>query len=294
MKKNKILLLIILLILTFSAAAQNYPEIKELKSKNILFSQYQDEISISNINIKKGIPTQVNFYEYTVQNSDNIFTISSRCCLIYDTIATANNIEDSSTNIQNKKIILPTVQGIFIPVKPENSMEILLYEEYKNDLKASPLYFIKNRQYYFLQGQRFTPAQRAFFVDAGMKYPLEESVLTSSFGMRISPISGKWKFHNGIDLAAPLGTPVYACKNGTISKIVLMDPTYGNYIVINHSNGMTSLYAHLSEILVTKGQDVRVGHTIGKVGTTGASTGPHLHFEISINNKSTNPEDIIK
>lgn len=287
---------IFVIILTFQFLnvifSQNYPQISELKSSNFLFSQYQDEILIANKNSSLEKPNTVNFYEYTAKNTDTIFTISSRCCILYDTIATINNIEESMQNLEGKTIILPTVQGLFIPENPKTNLEIILYKEFQNVLETNNTqkYIIHNQTYFFLPGKKFTPAQRAYFVNTGMKLPLEKSIITSSFGMRESPITGKWKFHNGIDMAAPLGTPVFACKNGTVQEIGLLDPTYGNYIILKHTNSMTSFYAHLDEILVVKKQEIKSGQTIGKVGTTGASTGPHLHFELRINGQATNPE----
>ncbi|MCR5606875.1 MAG: M23 family metallopeptidase, partial [Treponema sp.] len=118
--------------------------------------------------------------------------------------------------------------------------------------------------------------------------PLAKSVLTSPFGMRNSPISGKWKMHTGIDLAAPVGSEVYACKSGKVISCVVGNATFGNYIILQHDNKMTSVYAHLSKMFVSKGQMVSKGAHIANVGLTGMTTGPHLHFEIRVNG---NPQD---
>ena len=141
---------------------------------------------------------------------------------------------------------------------------------------------------------RFTATTRAFFIDSNILMPLEKSNITSDYGMRISPISGNWKFHKGIDLGASEGTPVYACKNGKVVVCVKNDKTFGNYIILSHSDGMTSVYAHLSKINVKKDEIIRKGYQIGNVGSTGAVTGPHLHFEIRKNGIATNPFDMIK
>lgn len=86
---------------------------------------------------------------------------------------------------------------------------------------------------------------------------------------------------------------MYACKGGTVSLAVRNDAIFGNYIIISHSGGLTSVYAHLSKISVRQGQTVRSGQTIGEVGQTGAATGPHLHFEIRRNGKATDPEELL-
>ena len=126
-----------------------------------------------------------------------------------------------------------------------------------------------------------------------MQLPLSKKIVTSGFGYRVSPITGKWKFHAGIDLAAPEGTEVYACKQGKVKTAAYSD-IYGNYIVLSHNNSTTSLYAHLSQILVQKNESVATGQKIGLTGTTGASTGPHLHFEVRENGTPMDPSKMIK
>lgn len=112
--------------------------------------------------------------------------------------------------------------------------------------------------------------------------------LTSGFGKRIHPVTGQSSFHTGIDLANSSGTSVMASRNG---KVVFAGPqgTYGNFIIVRHSDGMESAYAHLSAILVSVGQSVTQGEQIGRMGTTGRSTGPHLHFEIRNHGTAVNP-----
>lgn len=112
--------------------------------------------------------------------------------------------------------------------------------------------------------------------------------ITSAYGYRIHPITGLSQFHTGIDIAASSGTPVKATRGGQ----VIMRQSYGGYgncIIIDHGNGISSLYAHLSGYNVSLGQNVSQGQVIGYIGSTGASTGPHLHFEIRVNGSHTNP-----
>lgn len=117
--------------------------------------------------------------------------------------------------------------------------------------------------------------------------------VTSPFGNRWHPILRKYSFHSGTDVGAPSGTPVVAANTGTVI-IAGWNNAYGNYIVINHGGGQTTLYAHLSKINVKKGASVSRGDKIGAVGSTGWSTGPHLHFEISIDGKNVNPMSYFK
>ena len=117
--------------------------------------------------------------------------------------------------------------------------------------------------------------------------------ISSSFGWRNHPLSGERKFHYGIDFAAPEGTPIYAYKAGLV-KFAQWKGGYGITTIINHGAGKKTLYAHASELTVKEGEKVEKGQMIGKVGSTGASTAPHLHFEVLINDKPVNPRPYIK
>lgn len=118
------------------------------------------------------------------------------------------------------------------------------------------------------------------------------SRISSLFGTRIHPITGEEIFHKGIDIAASQGSPVYAYANGTIIYAGWKSG-YGNFIAIDHGNGMVSRYGHLSAIYVSVGQQVAVRQRIGAVGSTGVSTGPHLHFEVLINGAFKNPQNYL-
>lgn len=124
------------------------------------------------------------------------------------------------------------------------------------------------------------------------QWPLPEAfAISSGFGERVDPITGERSFHTGTDIAAPAGTPILAAADGTVTVANGTDPWgggYGYYIKIGHGNSIETLYAHCSAICVTPGQTVRQGEVIGYVGSTGNSTGNHLHFEISINGERVN------
>ncbi len=115
------------------------------------------------------------------------------------------------------------------------------------------------------------------------------TLVTSPFGWRIHPIFQTEKYHSGIDVAANEGTPIYAADSGTVQTAVYSS-SYGNYVVINHGNTYTTLYAHMSSMAVSQGQTVNKGDVIGYVGSTGWSTGPHLHYEISYGGANIDPE----
>lgn len=110
-------------------------------------------------------------------------------------------------------------------------------------------------------------------------WPSKATRISSTFGGREDPFTTKSAFHTGIDLAAPWGTPVYAGADGTVTKAEYYGG-YGKAIIIRHSNSYKTLYGHLSEIMVEVGDQVKKGDRIGSIGSTGRSTGPHLHYEI--------------
>lgn len=119
------------------------------------------------------------------------------------------------------------------------------------------------------------------------------TVSTRGFGYRMHPIKKVMKFHSGQDFGAATGTPVGASADG-VAYVRWDADGYGKYVIINHPNGMSTLYAHLSEVLVAKGQNVTKGDEIGLVGSTGGSTGPHLHFEIRTNGQYLDPMKFLK
>ncbi len=120
------------------------------------------------------------------------------------------------------------------------------------------------------------------------KYPIVDGWYSSNFGYRIDPFTGMQSMHEGIDFPAGTGTPIVAAASG---KVVFADwhPQYGKMIEIDHGNGLVSRYAHASVLLVKEGDLVVAGQRIAAVGTTGRSTGPHLHFEVRLNGTPQNP-----
>ena len=127
------------------------------------------------------------------------------------------------------------------------------------------------------------------YVGGEMAWPVPGYTrITSEFGMRTHPITGVYKLHTGTDIGAPLGTPFIAANDGVVVKAGCNN-AYGNMVMINHGGGVSTLYAHGSEILVQVGQEVKRGEEVLKVGSTGYSTGPHAHFEVRINGQYVNP-----
>jgi len=119
--------------------------------------------------------------------------------------------------------------------------------------------------------------------------PVMTAEFTSGFGSRDDPFRHGAAFHPGIDLAAPYGTPVYATADGTVLRAGWNNGGYGNLVEIDHGRGIVTRYGHMSAILVSAGDHVRRGQQVGRVGSTGRSTGNHLHYEVRIDNTPVNP-----
>ena len=151
-------------------------------------------------------------------------------------------------------------------------------------------FWAKTADAYAAGGQIFVP----FGVSSGLlAWPLSiAGSLTSGFGYRTDPFTGEQKFHGGIDIGAPHGTPILASADGLITVANGTDPWgggYGYYVIASHGNGYETLYGHCSSICVTTGQEVRKGEVIAYVGSTGNSTGNHLHFEVRYGGQKVDP-----
>ena len=141
-------------------------------------------------------------------------------------------------------------------------------------------------------GKDTTPSTQAPS-SSGWVSPVSSYRLTSPFGMRLHPIQKVWKMHNGVDMAAPQGTPIYAAKAGKVTTTSYQAGGAGYYVSINHGDGFSSIYMHMTHYIVSPGQYVSAGQVIGYVGSTGGSTGPHLHFGISYNGTYVNPMNYV-
>lgn len=172
--------------------------------------------------------------------------------------------------------------------EPVRTGKVLSAEFTNGDKNYQALWFQEPGQkggYYGLDGKSL---KRAY-----LAAPVAYSRKTSGMGMRLHPIFQTLQKHNGVDYAAPSGTPTYTVGDGVVD-FAGVQGGYGNMVIVRHANGHSTVYAHLSRIQVRKGQVVTQGQVIGNVGSTGWSTGPHLHFEFRINGVYTDPQRVIQ
>ncbi len=273
------------------------PEIESISPSraNVVFKDFNSIVESNSKKVAAGRQPEIMFFRYTNNERFTFQGVASRTCINQETLATLNQIENAQDDVKGRTFILPVVNGLFIPIdKGINSLEVLLQENYSTQTLTKEIiyYNINGRDYLFLQGKRFQPTERAYFLDSALRLPLDSNTfwVSSEFGKRKNPFSGEMKNHNGIDLAAEEGTPVYAIKDGAAYACIENDAEFGNYVILSHDQGkMTSVYAHLSKITVDRYQSVKKGTVIGYVGQTGMATGPHLHFEIRQGGKAEDP-----
>ena len=133
-----------------------------------------------------------------------------------------------------------------------------------------------------------TDRQRQGVMEIPSGKPVSNFTLTSTYGSRSDPFNGHRRMHNGLDMAGPMGTPIYATADGIVGRAQWVNG-YGNFIEVNHGGGMQTRFGHLSQLLVQQGARVEKGQLIGRMGSTGRSTGSHLHYEVRIDGRPVNP-----
>ncbi|HQB87503.1 MAG TPA: peptidoglycan DD-metalloendopeptidase family protein [Treponemataceae bacterium] len=292
---------VVLVITSVMLAAQEnyrYPEITTLSSGNPLFRQYQDDVSAARMAIAAGKTPELHLYRYRAGTDENLLGIAARCSVPYDALASLNRIESRDVSIAGRMLLLPSIPALYLPERGNNRLEQLLLSSFDPDISGIFSFTLheadgSSRTVFCLPDSGFDGTVRAFFLTPTFRFPLPEGMVTSTFGMRKNPITGNMVFHKGVDLAAPYGTPVLACADGTAISTGY-NAIHGYYIILRHEGNRESLYGHLSERKIELHDMVKSGTIIGNVGSTGQSTGPHLHFEIHENGVPKNPAGFIQ
>lgn len=279
--------------------AKKAPRINSLQNsdKDFMLKQFDDEMEENRRLLASGKAAIPSFYAYTVRDGDTLLDLASRLCARYDSFSIVNGIFCADEFIAGKTLLIPTMDGLFVPLEEKSgasALEILLQKNRLPLLEESPhlRYNIDGKNFAFFPGEKFSSTERAFFLDTGLRLPVKGYRISSRYGQRDNPFGGgKVQFHKGVDMAVPEGSSVFACKGGRVLGCG-ENRVYGKWIQIDHGGGMTSFYAHLSLVQdgIKRGKVVRAGDLIAKSGSTGQVTGPHLHFEIRLNGSAVNPE----
>ena len=234
---------------------------------------------------------------YKVKSGDSVSKIAAAFSVSMDAIVASNGITNARALREGEVLRIPNMDGIPYTVKNGDSLsgisqtmgvplEAILDA---NDIQSDK---ISAGATLFLPGARMNREDLKMALGDLFIYPLKGSRLSSPFGWRNDPFTGVRSYHGAVDLAAPQGTPVMAAMDGKVSTVGV-NATFGNYIILTHSGGFQTMYAHLHTVLIKQGDQVRQGGQIGTVGTTGYSTGPHLHFAVYKNGRAVNPLDYL-
>lgn len=239
----------------------------------------------------------ITYQTYRVKAGDMIGFIADAFDVTQDTIISVNNIRQSRLIQPGQYLKIPSMPGIIYTVKKNGETPATIAEKYKVNAEkcASANYVsldteLKAGTSLFIPDAELDWATRQEINGDLFKKPLHTRYwLSSSYGWRDSPFNaGKRTFHGGIDMASSTGTPIYAALDGTVTAVGY-NATYGNYVIITHHSGYKTLYGHMKSTACRKGNFVYTNTVIGYVGSTGMSTGPHLHFTVYKNGKTINP-----
>jgi murein DD-endopeptidase MepM/ murein hydrolase activator NlpD len=294
-----------------SGAERDYlflPRIESLNNRDTAFIQYLGDVENSRRLIflareRKSSPDyapakiaeSLTVYTYIPGEGEDLLALAARCSIPYGTIASINRFAHPEDLRAGRVLLLPSIPGIFIPEEPGTDLERLIISSRNSEEGVFiSLGEAENQErFLFMPGTDLSPTERVFFLNRGFRFPLRHFRLTSPYGPRINPVTGRYGIHQGVDLAAPEGSPVYAAREGTVQDLG-EDPIYGKYIIISHTDNWVSLYGHLSKIETVLREEVQSSTLIGRVGSSGQSTGPHLHFELRQNGRTRDPDKLLR
>ncbi|PTY40041.1 M23 family metallopeptidase [Brachyspira hampsonii] len=236
--------------------------------------------------------------EYIIEEGDNLTVISKKIGVNLDTLVSVNKMSNANRLRPGQKIVIPNRNGLLYTMKKNETIEDVA-ERYDVSLsrilnlnKISSPSSIEEGDDIFLPGAKYTLDERIDKFGQMFSIPTTITRISSVFGYRVHPITGVRTKHMGVDIPGRLNTPVYAARKG---KVIFAGYSggYGNLVIVRHDKGYTTYYAHLNSITTRSGATVGVGVMIGRMGSTGRSTGSHLHFEVRRNGVALNPADFI-
>ncbi len=242
-------------------------------------------------------PQMVTYFSYKIEKGDTIGEIAQNFGLNQDTLLSVNGIKNSRLIQIGQVLKVPNQDGIMYTVKSGDTL-LAVAEKYESESGAIQTANELFSETIYPNSRLFLPGARLNMVEVQeingdlFIWPIN-GYITSLYGYRPSPFTGVRQFHSGLDIGAPTGTPIKAGMSGRVTATGY-DDISGNYVVITHHSGYRTLYAHMSVIRTKTGNYVRTGDRIGDVGSTGLSTGPHLHFTVYKNGVTVNPRQLIK
>ncbi|MBV6494633.1 MAG: hypothetical protein LDLANPLL_02667 [Turneriella sp.] len=282
MKKQLFFFLFLFPLLAAVYATSGVTYIRSLANSDPELQKLRKEVTENLRTLADGHVPQVKWRRYRVKKNDTFFSIMARTVLNHDTISSVNHLASLWDVSTGDEWLLPNVRGI----AAKGSRDIVAKKFGKKADSLVPIPGQKN--YFFITGLHFESIESAFFDLRAFIRPVAGR-LTSAFGMRRDPFTEKRKFHKGIDIGVPVGTPVVASADGVVT-FVGKKGGYGNTVLVRHRNGYLTLYGHLSKFAVKKGVRVKQGQKIAYSGKTGRATGPHVHFEVRREGRAERPD----
>ena len=233
---------------------------------------------------------------YKAQPGDSISQIAQKFKVDLDTILSWNNIRDVRSVRPGTVLGIPNTDGLRYTVRRGDTLQQIarangLTLNAVADWNSLPSSVISVGQVLFLPGVHMPTNELNRILGNLFIYPVRGKI-SSPFGLRPDPFTGVKRFHNGVDIVNAPGTPIVAAMAGTVEDVGFNN-NYGNYVILRHS-GYQTLYGHLSRYVVARREKVQQGEKIGELGTTGYSTGPHLHFSIFRNGEAVDPLAFLK
>ncbi len=259
------------------------PDIADAEGSLIHYLIPEEQQVMDQATLHPEIIDSIRTTSYTVRRGDTISGIAQRFSLNMDTVISFNGIQDARSLRVGTLLSLPNVDGLKYKVRRGDFLGSIArkYGVGLNDLldwNGLETSVIVPGQELFLSGARLSEMELNRVFGRLFIYPTRGRI-TDRFGMRRDPFTGMRRFHNGVDLAAPVGTPVVAAMSGKVAMLGY-NATFGKYIILTHPEGFQTLYGHLDAFRVKKGEGVKQGQLIADMGNSGYSTGSHLHFSI--------------
>ena len=242
-------------------------------------------------------PHMLTFSSYTMEKGDIVGNIAIRTGLNEDTIISVNDIKNTRLMQIGQVLKIPNQDGIYYSVKSGETLESIA-EKYNTTVAhiktANELFSetVPVNTSLFIPGAKLDWTSRQEINGDLFIWPTAGRI-SSPYGYRIAPFAGVRTFHSGVDIAAPMGSAIKAAMAGRVTQIG-NDESWGNFVVISHHSGYRTFYAHMSVVRVKVGAYVETGGRIGDVGSTGLSTGPHVHFTVYKNGVTVNPLSLMR
>ncbi len=244
-----------------------------------------------------GLPLTLSMSSYRVAKNDTLDIVARRYGLRLDTLISANGISDVRRIVAGSTLKIPNIDGVAYTVKKGESLSgiasargvSVLDIVDANDLSSQT---IQPGQALFIPGARLSSYDLKKALGSLVIWPISGRI-SSNFGYRPNPFTGIRQFHNGLDIVGPVNSKIKAAMDGRVAETGY-SAVFGNFVILTHPEGYQTLYAHLNKITVKQGESVRQGGSVGLLGSTGYSTGPHLHFGVFKRGVAMDPLKLLK